>query len=143
MGVYANWIEDEVYRRVGGPRGGWSFRAAAALAKSLAPLRLVPERTLLLAGFEPTRDDLLSTLGGLPTRIVLPFPPRQPIAGVRYARYLPSTNPLEWDAELDACIPEPIDSLATFLNWRQVHGKTLRAWRARGLQRLWFLHEDR
>src|SRR5437870_2324792 len=134
MGVFANWVEDAIRRELGDARGGcaWLGRLAGVWAR-LRPHPLDPQRTAVLADFEPSRQQLLDKVGALPALLVLPFWPRAAIPGVRYGQYQPDSNPLIWDAQTDALMGGPINTVATFLRWPEVHGKTLLGWWRRGI----------
>src|SRR5262245_26865419 len=99
MGVYANWVESVIEREVGAAQPSWGFRVLTGLARAWNRVRHRPldlKRTLLIADFEPTEEFLVEALGGLPARLLLPFPPRRPIAGIAYGQFETGTNPLAW-----------------------------------------------
>jgi glycosyltransferase involved in cell wall biosynthesis len=145
MGVYSHWIEDLAQREVGSPRDGWLFRLLALTAKvgaARGQRRFDPRRGLVLADFEPSHEQLVRHFGQAPARLVLSIPPRTPLPETTYSLYQPGTNPLQWDAAVDAAIPEPLEDVATFLGWGEVAGKTLWVWRRAGVRRCWFMRED-
>lgn len=144
MGVYATWVDEAIRRELGDSQDGCDVLIRLARGWSrLRPQELDLRRTLVIADFEPSRGRLIETLGGLPARLVLPVLPRSPIAGVGYGRYLTDTNPLAWDEETDALVPRPIDTLAPFLRWSQLRGRTFLQWWRRGIRRCWFACEPR
>src|SRR5262245_18906531 len=144
MGVYANWVERAIESEVGTPRLGLGLRLLTGRARLIPGTRsLKLKRTLFLSDFEPTREFLMETLGGLPARVLLPFVPRRPIAGVGYGQFEIGTNPLTFDAATMVAIPAEFDTLATYQSWSQTHGRTLMAWWRRGLRRCWFLRDKR
>src|SRR5262245_27424687 len=115
MGVYANWVERAIESEVGTPRSGLGLRLLTGLARLIPGTRTLNlGRTLFLASFEPTREFLLETLGGLPARVLLPFAPRRPIDGVSYGQFEIATNPLILDAATLAAIPAHVDTIATY-----------------------------
>lgn len=128
MGAYASWF------------WGLDMGAAASIA-SPRPRRvhIVPEKTLLLADFEPTAEALARHFPQLPRVMVLPAPPERPIGGVSYYCFRTATNPIQWDSAVDAEIHKGIDTVAFFLPARDVRGQTLLRLRRLGIQRVLML----
>lgn len=122
MGAFAAWLN-------------------GALPLESAKVDTRPERTLVVADFEPTPAYLLRCLGFLPGWIALPVPPASPLDGVHYCRWQPATNPLRWDDQGEAAFKCGVDTVAFFLPPLDVWGKTLLQLHRAGVKRV-VLFED-
>ena len=129
MGAYTAWL------------------AGTVLSETLPPqprcARIDPARTLLVADFEPTPVSLLHHLGAIPSLHVLPAPPQQHLLGVAYHTFRTATNPIQWDAAVDAAIRAGVDTVAFFLPPCEVRGQTLLRLRRLGVRRILLLDRGR
>jgi glycosyltransferase involved in cell wall biosynthesis len=141
MGLYWSWVRDRLEGK--DPLEGGDRPFLVRLRRGLSwafPRPLRPERTIVVAEFCPSRRLLEKHLGGMPARVALPFMPDSPLAGVAYAP-LEMHNPWQWGAETDALVPGQIDTVAVFIPWAYVAGKTLLHWRRLGIRQCWFLRD--
>src|SRR5712692_1320179 len=90
--------------------GAYSAWLYGIFSDRVRPARVVLERTLVIADFEPTPLDLAGLLGGMPRSLALPAESEAPIAGVEYFRFRTGTNPIHWDGGAEAFIRERIDT---------------------------------
>jgi glycosyltransferase involved in cell wall biosynthesis len=102
-------------------------------------VRIEPEKTLLLADFEPAPEAVARHFPKPPRIMVLPAPPEAPVAGVSYYCFRTATNPIRWDAEVDAEIRKGVDTVAFFMPPRDVRGQTLLRLRRLGVKRVLML----
>jgi glycosyltransferase involved in cell wall biosynthesis len=128
MGAYANWF--------------WGLHVEERDARTSRKKRLVridPERTLLVADFEPPVATLANYFERSPHFLVLPALPESPLDGVSYYRFRTATNPIQWDDDVDAAIRAGVDTVAFFLPVRDVRGQTLLRLRRLGVRRVLLL----
>src|SRR5215831_15803315 len=99
MGAYASWF--------------WGLDMGEPPAQTAHPrlkrVRMAPEKTLLLADFEPTQEALARHFPQPPRVMVLPARPEAPVTGVSYYCFRTATNPIQWDTAVDAEIRKGID----------------------------------
>jgi glycosyltransferase involved in cell wall biosynthesis len=125
MGAYANWFW-------GLPVAGECRRPARFVGR----LSLDPERTLVLADFEPTAASLDPYFPRPPCVVVLPAPPEKPLPGTSYFCYRTATNPIQWDEGVEERIRGGVDTVACFLPERDLRGQTLLRLRHLGVRRI-------
>jgi glycosyltransferase involved in cell wall biosynthesis len=128
MGAYANWF--------------WGLDVAEPGKTALKRrIHIDPCRTLLVADFEPPSATLAHYFKKPPRVMALPAPPEAPIEGVAYFRFRTATNPIQWDAGVDAAIRAGIDTVAFWLPPRDVRGQTLLRLRRMGVRRILLLEQ--
>jgi glycosyltransferase involved in cell wall biosynthesis len=136
MGAYANWFWG---LRIGGSEPA-SVAAAPQVRRRRA--RIVPEKTVLIADFEPTIATLANYFKSPPRVMVLPALPETAIEGVSYYCYRTATNPIQWDEGVDATICRGIDTVAFLLPARDLRGQSLLRLRRLGIRRVLLLDRD-
>ena len=124
MGAYANWFWGlDVAKREDG-------------ATRKHRVSIDPNRTLLIADFEPPLESLANYFPSPPRVMVLPALPDSFTPGVSYFRFRTATNPIQWDDGVDEAIQDGIDTVAFFLPEREVRGQTLLRLRRLGVRRV-------
>lgn len=130
MGAFTAWLS--------GALADPGSRVAPA-APAVRATDVDPERTLLVADFEPTPASLRRHLGAVPRLMALPAPPVKPLPGVAYHCFRTATNPVQWDEAIDEAIRGGVDTVAFLLPARQVRGQTLLRLRRLGVRRVLLL----
>jgi glycosyltransferase involved in cell wall biosynthesis len=95
---------------------------------------------LLISDFEPSAGCIQAQFGEIPEVMLLPGRPADPLPGVRYYRYRTSTNPIDWDSEVDKEIRCGIDTVAFFIPADQVRGQTCLQLGRLGVRRVLTIH---
>src|SRR5262249_19619682 len=124
MGAYANWF--------------WGLNVAKREDSATRKQRvsIEPDRTLLIADFEPPLESLTNYFPSPPRVMVLPAQPELFTPGISYFRFRTATNPIQWDDGVDEAIRDGIDTVAFFLPEREVRGQTLLRLRRLGVRRV-------
>ncbi|HMF15530.1 MAG TPA: glycosyltransferase, partial [Gemmataceae bacterium] len=131
MGAYANWF--------------WGLHVAERDQFTCRQRRaqVDPERTLLVADFEPPPETLANYFERPPHVLVLPDAPVSPLQGVSYFRFRTATNPTQWDEGVDVAIRAGLDTVAFFLPAHDVRGQTLLRLRRLGVRRVLLMDHGR
>lgn len=126
MGAYTAWLSGVLVE-------GGATRAPLDVHRDLLPM-------LLVSDFEPAADSLQVHLGGIPQVIVLPGLPTERLPGVRYYSYRTATNPIDWDAGVEAELRAGIRTVAFFVAPDEVRGRTCVHLYRHGVRRILTVH---
>src|SRR5262249_4018017 len=124
MGAYANWF--------------WGLNVAKREEGATRKQRVSidPDRTLLIADFQPPLEGLANYFPSPPRVMVLPALPESFTPGISYFRFRTATNPIQWDDGVDEAIRDGIDTVAFFMPAREVRGQSLLRLRRLGVRRV-------
>ena len=126
MGAYTAWLSGLLVE-------GGATRTPLDATRPLLPI-------LLVSDFEPGAEALHAHLGGVPRVIVLAGTPAEPLPGVRYFTYRTATNPIDWDAGVDAELSHDIRTVAFFVAPEEIRGRTCVQLYRRGVRRILTVH---
>ena len=115
MGAFIDWMS-----------GGFSSRS----------VRIDPERTVLVSDYEPTLESVTFPISVPPRFIVLPDDPERPIPNVRYHRFQPNSNPINWDDSIDDAIRAGANTVLFLIPHYEVRGQTLLRLHQLGIRRV-------